>query len=94
MDIISFKHKGLRPLFERNECKGLPPDRIRKIRQLLTAIDSAENIEELETLPGWRLHQLHGSRVGTWSIVVTGNYRLTFTIKDEQIYNLNLEDYH
>ncbi len=94
MDIISFKHKGLRRLFANNESRGLPQERVRKIRQILTAIDSAETIEELQTMPGWRLHQLLGSRSGTWSIVVTGNYRMTFIIKDEQIHNLNLEDYH
>ncbi len=45
-------------------------------------------------MPGWRLHELHGNRAGTWSIVVTGNYRLTFTIEDEQVHDVDLEDYH
>jgi len=94
MDIVSFKHKGLRRFFERNESKGLPQDRIKKLRQILMAIDSTETLEELNTMPGWRLHELQGSRSGTWSIIVTGNYRLTFTIRDEQIHDVNLEDYH
>ncbi len=94
MDIVSFKHKGLRRFFERNQSKGLPQDRIRKLRQILMAIDSAETLKELDTMPGWRLHELQGSRAGTWSIIVTGNYRLTFTIRGEQIHDVNLEDYH
>ncbi|MCH8238885.1 MAG: type II toxin-antitoxin system RelE/ParE family toxin [Proteobacteria bacterium] len=94
MDIVSFKHKGLQRFFEREESRGLSQDRIKKLRQILTAIDSAETLDELDTMPGWRLHELHGNRAGTWSIVVTGNYRLTFTIEDEQVHDVDLEDYH
>lgn len=36
-----------------------------------------------------------GDRRGTWSLSVTRNRRLTFTIDDErEIRGLNLEDYH
>ena len=94
MDIVSFKHKGLQRFFEREESRGFSQDRIKKLRQILTAIDSAETLDELDTMPGWRLHELHGNRAGTWSIVVTGNYRLTFTIEDEHVYDVDLEDYH
>jgi plasmid maintenance system killer protein len=27
--------------------------------------------------PGWRVHQLKGDRAGTWSISVSGNWRLS-----------------
>ncbi len=94
MDVVSFKHKGLRRFFERNESRGLPQDRIKKLRQIFMAIDSAETLDELDTMPGWRLHQLVGDRAGTWSISISRNWRLTFTIEDEQIHNVDLEDYH
>ncbi len=45
-------------------------------------------------MPGWRLHQLRGDRAGIWSISVSGNWRMTFEIEDNQVYDLNLEDYH
>jgi len=44
--------------------------------------------------PGWRIHQLKGDRAGTWSISVSGNWRITFDIKQGEICNLNLKDYH
>lgn len=94
MDIVSFKHKGLRRFFERNDTRGISQSHVKKLRQIFMAIDSAETLDELETLPGWRLHELHGARIGTWSMVVSGNYRLTFTIEDEQICDIDLEDYH
>lgn len=44
--------------------------------------------------PGWRIHQLTGDRAGTWSVSVSGNWRITFTLDNGEICNLNLEDYH
>jgi len=44
--------------------------------------------------PGWRIHHLTGDRVGTWSLSVSGNWRLTFTLDSGEISDLDLEDYH
>jgi plasmid maintenance system killer protein len=35
-----------------------------------------------------------GTPAGTWSISVSGNWRLTFDIRQGEICNLDLEDYH
>jgi proteic killer suppression protein len=45
-------------------------------------------------LPGYRLHQLKGNRAGTWSVTVSGNWRVTFTFEGEDAYDVDLEDYH
>jgi proteic killer suppression protein len=37
---------------------------------------------------------LIGDRKGTWSLHVTRNWRMTFRVKDQEIVDLNLEDYH
>lgn len=94
MDVYSIRHKGLRQFFERGQSRGLPPQQIEKIRRILGALNDAENLDELKAMPGWRLHQLHGDRQGIWSISFTGNWRLTFRVEDDGIYDLNLEDYH
>jgi toxin HigB-1 len=41
-------------------------------------------------------HTLTGDRKGTWSLSVTRNRRLTFRIDtaEQEICDLNLEDYH
>jgi addiction module HigA family antidote len=51
---------------------------------------SVENIEGLEGPPGWRIHQLTGDRAGTWSISVSGNWRITFEIDSDEIHSLDL----
>jgi hypothetical protein len=40
--------------------------------------------------PGWRVHQLEGDRIS-----VSDNWRLTFDLRQGEIYDLDyLEDYH
>ena len=59
----------------------------------LAALDTAQSIEDMD-IPGYRLHQLKGSRKGFWSITVNGNWRLTFEFQDGNVHILNYEDYH
>lgn len=94
MEIYSIRHKGLRRLFEKNDASGLPADRVEKIRRIVTALDSAQDIEHIDTMPGWRLHRLKGDRAGSWSISVSGNWRLTFRVEENALFDLDLEDYH
>jgi proteic killer suppression protein len=44
--------------------------------------------------PGWRLHQLKGSRSELWAVIVSGNWRLTFLFKEGDAHTVNYEDYH
>jgi proteic killer suppression protein len=66
----------------------------RKLRAMLTAIEEAESITELETVPGWRLHPLKGNRKGVWSLTVTRNHRLTFRVEGSSVSEIDFEDYH
>lgn len=59
----------------------------------LAAIDTAITIDDID-LPGFKLHPLKGDRTGIWSIVVNGNWRITFEFTDGNAYILNYEDYH
>ncbi len=94
MDVYSIRHRGLRRFYEREESRGLPAQRVEKLRRILSAINDATTLDDLAIMPGWRLHQLHGDRRGTWSITVTGNWRLTFRVENDAVHDLNLEDYH
>ena len=61
---------------------------------MLAFLDAMQNPEELRTLPTWKAHMLTGDRQGTWSLYVTRNRRMTFRIEDDEIIDLNVEDYH
>jgi proteic killer suppression protein len=94
MKIRSSKHKGLRSLLEKDDARGLRRDQVKRVRNVLAALAYADTIDQVKGPPGWRIHQLVGDRAGTWSISVSGNWRLTFDIEDGEISNLDLEDYH
>jgi antitoxin HigA-1 len=46
--IESFKHKGLRQLFEDDNPKGVNPEHVRKIKQILATMHGAQTIEGLD----------------------------------------------
>lgn len=91
--IQTFRNKALERLLKEGNAKGVPKDLEKRIRRRLEVIDSATAIDDLK-IPGYDLHQLKGDRRETWSIKVSGNWRITFTFRNNDAYDLNLEDYH
>lgn len=91
--IKSWADKGLRDFFETGSKKGIPPDLASRIRIRLDAIDAAFVVTDLD-LPGFKLHELKGDRMGTWSIWVNANWRITFKFAGRDAMDVNLEDYH
>lgn len=91
--IRSFRHKGLKRLFETGKAQGINPAQAKRLLVRLDAMNRAESLDQLD-LPGWKLHELKGNRVGTWSLHVTGNYRVTFEWNDGDCTVVDYEDYH
>ena len=91
--IRTFKNKKLRRLFEDDQAKGIEQGLVPRLKRRLDALDAATAAADLD-LPGFDLHQLKGDRRGTWSVKVSGNWRVTFTFKDGDAYDVDLEDYH
>ena len=94
MNIRSVRHQGLRRFIEDNESRGLRPDLVERIRKIVAVLILAQDMSEVHGPPSWRIHQLAGDRAGTWSISVSGNWRLTFEVVSHDIEHLDLEDYH
>jgi proteic killer suppression protein len=94
MNIGKFRHKGLRRLYEHDDGSVPPAASVRKLKAILAALRFADNLSQVETVPGWKLHPLKAGRKGEYSITVTGNWRLTFTVEGNVVTDLNFEDYH
>jgi len=73
--------------------RGIEANHAPRLIRLLDALDSAEEVEELN-VPGWFLHRLKGDLKYLWSLRVSGNWRLTFVFQDGDVEIVNLEDYH
>ncbi|AFY31886.1 type II toxin-antitoxin system RelE/ParE family toxin [Calothrix sp. PCC 7507] len=91
--IKTFKHKGLKNLFEDDDRSGVQPKHAEKLLDILDRLDAAIDIEDMR-YPGSKLHQLKGDRKGEWSISVSGNWRVTFEFENGDAYVVNYEDYH
>lgn len=96
MKIRNFAHKGLKRLYAEDSARGVPPDAADKLRSMLAFLDDMQEPEELRALTVGKAHTLTGDRKGIWSLSLTRNRRLTFRINlaEEEICDLNLEDYH
>jgi len=90
--IRSFRHKGLRLLFERGTRSGVSAHLAERLLRQMDFLHRARAPSDMN-IPGWRLHQLKGELRGTWSVTVSGNWRLTFRFEGEDALDVNLEDY-
>jgi len=91
--IQTFRNKALERLLKEGNAKGMPKELEKRTRARLEAIDSATVIDNLR-IPGYDLHELKGDRKETWSVKVSANWRITFKFRDNDAYDLDLEDYH
>ncbi len=91
--IISFKHKGLKKLFFKNNLKHVNPQHAPKLLRILDRLDASTCPEDMN-LPGYKLHELSGARKGTWAVWVSGNWRVTFGFDGVDAASVNYEDYH
>jgi toxin HigB-1 len=87
--IESFKHKGLRQLFESDNARGTNAQYLRKIKQILAVLEAAETIDALG-LPTFGLHPLKGDLKGYWAVTVRANWRIIFRFEVERQGTLTL----
>ena len=91
--IGSFRHKGLRLYFEREDGSKLPRDMLPRIRLILSALDASDDASGMDN-PLFRLHPLKGDRRGTWAVTVRANWRITFRFVDGYARDVDFVDYH
>ena len=91
--IKSFKHKGLKRLFELGERKGIRTEHIEKVENILFVLNRARTPEDL-ALPGFRLHSLKGKLKGWYAVTVRANWRVMFRYEEGQALDVDLIDYH
>jgi toxin HigB-1 len=91
--IRSFKHRGLKRLFERDDRSGIRPDLVETVERILTVLDNAATPQALN-IPRYRLHPLKGDLKGLWSVTVRANWRIIFRFEGTDASDVELIDYH
>ena len=90
--ISSWRHKGLRELFQSGSSSKVRPDQHRKCLRLLDALNQAILPEEMN-LPGWHFHGLKG-KPKRYAVAVNGPWRITFGFEGQDAIDVDLEQYH
>ena len=90
--IESFRHKGLKELFETGRSAKVPAELAGRIGDRLEILDAASLLEHLN-LPGYKLHPLHTKPV-RHSIHINGPWTITFEWREPNAYRVDLEQYH
>jgi len=91
--ISSFRHGGLKALYEGKTVRRVAPAHVGRLRDILTALDLCREPEGMN-LPGFRPHGLKGPLEGHWSARVSGNWLVTFRFEDGAAVDVNYLDYH
>ena len=91
--IVSFKHRGLKRLYELGDESRINPQQLAKVRDILSVLDVAKEIEAMN-LTTFRLHPLKGNLDGFWSITVRANWRVIFRFDNGKASDVDLIDYH
>jgi proteic killer suppression protein len=91
--IRSFRHRGLKRLYERGDRSGIRPDLLDTVERILTILDASATPQALD-LPRYRLHPLKGELKGLWSVTVRANWRIIFRFEDGDAVDVELIDYH
>lgn len=91
--IASFKHKGLKRLYEDGDRSKLPPELIGRIEDILLVLDAATGPEGMNR-PSFRLHPLKGDRKGQWAVTVRANWRILFGFDGGNAIDVDFTDYH
>jgi toxin HigB-1 len=91
--ITSFRHKGLKQMFEQGLACLIDPSLRVRVANILAVLDAASSALDLAG-PRNRLHELQGDQEGVWSVTVNGNWRITFRFTGGNAHDVDLVDYH
>ena len=91
--IKGFRHKGLERFFVTGTRRGIQAEHEDRLRLILATLNAATNPQDMN-LPALGLHELQGTRRGTWAVKVSGNWRVTFGFAGKDAERVDYEDYH
>jgi toxin HigB-1 len=92
--INSFSNKSTEDLFNRKPARHLPSAVQKVAYRKLLLIDAAEKLADLRVPPGNRLERLSGDLAGKYSIRINDQWRIIFSWKANNAYEVKITDYH
>lgn len=91
--IRSFRHKGLRLLYDEGNVRGVMAEHAAKLLDILARLDASRSASDMD-VPGFRLHPMKGEWKDFWSVTVRANWRVVFRIVETDAFDVDYVDYH
>ncbi len=90
---ITFRHRGLKRLYEKEDTSRVDPRHVVRLRDILTMLDQSSKPSDMN-VPGLDFHKLRGRPADRYSVSVSGNWRVTFRFEDGRACDVDYLDYH
>jgi toxin HigB-1 len=92
--IRSFADAKTEEVFNDRCPKGFPAQIFQVAGRKLRMVHAAADLEDLKSPPGNKLHELTKERAGQHAIWINKQFRVCFTWKDGDAYDVQITDYH
>lgn len=92
--IKSFKDRETEKVYARESSRKLPGDIQQVALRKLRMINNARDLNDLKIPPANRLEKLKGNRKVQHSIRINDQWRICFTWRDGDAYEVEITDYH
>ncbi|MXX04822.1 MAG: type II toxin-antitoxin system RelE/ParE family toxin [Gemmatimonadetes bacterium] len=92
--IRSFGDRETQLVFSRFRSRKLPHDIQRIAVRKLRMLNRSTILDDLRVPPANHLEKLRGDRAGQYSIRINAKWRICFTWRNGDAYNVEIVDYH
>lgn len=92
--IQGFADKETEKVYHGQFSAKLPQSIQKTALRRLMMMDNAKCLTDLKVPPANHLEALSGNRQGQYSIRINNQYRICFTVIDNDIYDVEIVDYH
>jgi proteic killer suppression protein len=80
--------------YSEGRSRRLPTEIRRRAAMRLLQLNAAVRIEDLRLPPSNRLERLGGDRAGQWSIRINDQWRVCFSFRNGEAFDVGIVDYH
>lgn len=92
--IQTFADKETETIWSGRRSRKLPADIQSRALAKLAQIDAAETLEDMQSPPANRLHNLSGDRAGQHSVSINMKWRICFAWKDGNAYDVEVTNHY
>ena len=92
--IKSYRDAGTEAVAKRERVRRFPADIQRRAQAKLMMLNNAKTLNDLRVPPGNRLEALSGDRRGRYSIRINERWRICFSWRRGDAWDVEIVDYH